>query len=65
VQINFGDIKHSGTIAICDITGRALQLTSFNLQTEVRLDVSNYSTGTYFLKIDTGDKILIRQFFLQ
>jgi len=51
-------------ISITDITGKIIYKTKINSNI-FRINVSDYAAGTYFVKIQTGTKILREKIVIQ
>jgi hypothetical protein len=60
-----GDVNNDATVEIIDITGRLIYSEKMNASAnfaESFVDVSSYKSGTYLVKIKTGDSIYTKTF---
>ncbi|WP_162126901.1 T9SS type A sorting domain-containing protein [Flavobacterium phycosphaerae] len=57
-SLNLKTGKTMSSVTILNVLGQVLKTTSYNLS-EVTEDMSNYTTGTYFVKVVSGDEMKV------
>ena len=62
VQIRNPESAYVESIFVCDETSRILgEIGIHNSSNNVNVDLRNFSSGTYFIRINSGDKVIIRR----
>ena len=62
LNIVFGDAKENVTVTLFDLTGKAIQSVISAPATNLTLDVSNLTSGVYFVKFETGSEVQVKRF---
>ena len=64
--VNISGITGNASVNITDILGRTIKTVSFeNIANEIKVDISDLTTGNYFLKVNQDGKVIVKPFSIQ